>query len=257
MKMKFRSLIAAAVLCILCVGQASALEYTVDAPEDYLFGTPTSEETVYEQESNNVDRGKNTALIPPGFGTATSYLPGSGEPLTPNLLPGAMSGGLISSVKTDSSEVSYPTVDSTADHWTGASFTAVTPNLYYNDDHLGTLSIPSIGLNVKVYQGTDSAALRKGAGHFSETSIWDGNVCLAGHNRGVANHFGKIHTLKTGNIITYTTKLGTRSYTVRSVSKVLYTDTSGTSASDENCLTLYTCVMDQPSYRWMVRAAAQ
>ena len=44
---------------------------------------------------------------------------------------------------------------------------------------------------------------------------------------------------------------------VRSVSKVLYTDTSGTCASDENCLTLYTCVMDQPSYRWMVRAAAQ
>lgn len=119
------------------------------------------------------------------------------------------------------------------------------------------MSIPSIGLNVKVYQGTDSAALRKGAGHFSETSVWDGNVCLAGHNRGVANHFGKIHTLKTGTIITYTTKLGTRSYTVRSVSKVLYTDTSGTCASDENCLTLYTCVMDQPSYRWMVRAAAQ
>lgn len=253
--MKFRSLIAAAALCTLCVGQAGALEYTVDAPEDYLFGMPTSEGTVYEQESNNVDRGKNTALIPPGFGTATSYLPGSGEPLTPNLLPGAMSGGLISSVKTDSSEVSYPTVDSTADRWTGTSFTAVTPKLYYNDNHLGTLSIPSIGLNVKVYQGTDSAALRKGAGHFSETSVWDGNVCLAGHNRGVANHFGKIHTLKTGNIITYTTKLGTRSYTVRSVSKVLYTDTSGTSASDENCLTLYTCVMDQPSYRWMVRAA--
>ena len=151
----------------------------------------------------------------------------------------------------------YPTVDSTADRWTGTSFTAVTPNLYYNGDHLGILSIPSIGLNVKVYQGTDSAALRKGAGHFSETSIWDGNVCLAGHNRGVNNHFGKIHTLKTGNIITYTTELGTRSYTVRSVSKVLYIDTSGTCASDENCLTLYTCVMDQPSYRWMVRAAAQ
>ena len=46
MKMKFRGLIAAAVLCTLCVGQASALEYTVDAPEDYLFGTPTSEGTV-------------------------------------------------------------------------------------------------------------------------------------------------------------------------------------------------------------------
>ena len=54
--MKFRSLIAAAALCTLCVGQASALEYTVDAPEDYLFGTPTSEGTLYEQESNNVGK---------------------------------------------------------------------------------------------------------------------------------------------------------------------------------------------------------
>lgn len=254
MKMKFRGLIAAAVLCTLCVGQASALEYTVDAPEDYLFGTPTSEGTVYEQESNNVDRGKNTALIPPGFGTATSYLPGSGEPLTPNLLPGAMSGGLISSVKTDSSEVSYPTVDSTADRWTGTSFTAVTPNLYYNSDHLGTLSIPSIGLNVKVYQGTDSAALRKGAGHFSETSIWDGNVCLAGHNRGVANHFGKIHTLKNGDTITLATTLGTRRYSVYSVRKVSVNDVSVLNPSDENMVTLVTCVMNQPDHRWCVQA---
>ena len=57
------------------------------------------------------------------------------------------------------------------------------------------LEIPSIGLSVNIYQGTDSAALKKGAGHFTSTSIWNGNVALAGHNRGVTNHFGKIHTL--------------------------------------------------------------
>ena len=33
-------------------------------------------------------------VIPPGFGTPTSYLPNSGEYLTPNLVPGALSGGL-------------------------------------------------------------------------------------------------------------------------------------------------------------------
>lgn len=54
--------------------------------------------------------------------------------------------------------------------------------------------------------------------------------------------------------ITYTTKLGTRSYTVTSVSKVLETDTSGTTASSDNRLTLYTCVRDQSAYRWMVCA---
>ncbi len=63
------------------------MEYTFDTPEDYLFGQPTSDDTIYECENPNVDRSKNTALIAPGFGTPTSYLPGSGEYLTPNLVP--------------------------------------------------------------------------------------------------------------------------------------------------------------------------
>ncbi|MDE6589709.1 MAG: hypothetical protein K2K53_05060, partial [Oscillospiraceae bacterium] len=43
--------------------------------------------------------------------------------------------------------------------------------MYYSDGSLGTLKIPSIGLTVGVYEGTDSAALLKGAGHFKDTSI--------------------------------------------------------------------------------------
>ena len=93
--MKIRVLFLAAMLCALCVGQASALEYTMEAPDDYLFARPTSDETIYEWENPNVDRSKNTALIPPTFGSPTSYLPGSGTPLTPNLVPGALDGGLV------------------------------------------------------------------------------------------------------------------------------------------------------------------
>lgn len=63
-------------------------------------------------------------------------------------------------------------------------------------------------------------ALAKGAGHFKSTSCWDGNVGLAGHNRGVANHFGQIHTLEDGDKITYTTKLGTRTYEVFYVGQI-------------------------------------
>lgn len=70
-------------------------------------------------------------------------------------------------------------------------YTAVTVDLYYSGGYLGTLSAPAIGLSVKVYQGTDSDALRKGAGHFENTSIWDGNAVFAGHNRGVNNNFVK------------------------------------------------------------------
>ena len=242
-----------------------------DAPEDYLFGRPTSQDGPYTQEDPNADRSKNVALVPPGFGTPTSYLPGSGEALTPNLVPGALKGGLVNQV----GSVNYPAIDNGAQApgsggitmtqipgspsgivqgGSVVGFTDVTDDLYYSGGHLGTLKIPAIGLSVKVYQGTDSKTLAKGAGHFAETSIWDGNICVAAHNRGVNAHFGKIHTLEPGDTITLTTKLGTRTYSVSSVEKVSETDTSGTTATSDNRITLYTCVRDERDFRWKVTA---
>ena len=254
--MKLRGFLIAAMLSLLCVGQASALEYTMEAPDDYLFARPTSDDTIYEWENPNVDRSKNVALIPPTFGSPTSYLPGSGTALTPNLVPGALDGGgLVSQV----GSVTYPTVG-TGSGWTGTTstgWTDVTSDLYYSGGHLGTLKIPAIDLSVKVYQGTDSSTLMKGGGHFKDTSIWDGNVCIAGHNRGVRDDFGELHTLEPGDTITWTTKLATRTYEVVSVQKVKETDTSGTAATTDNRLTLYTCVRDQREYRWQVQAVEQ
>lgn len=269
--MKFRKILLTLALCAMCVGQASALEYTYDAPEDYLFGRPTSQDAPYTQEDPNVDRSKNVALVPPGFGTPTSYLPGSGEALTPNLVPGALKVGLVNQV----GSVNYPAIDigaqapnsgnitmtqipgSPSGIVQGGSvigFTEVTDDLYYSGGHLGTLKIPAIGLSVKVYQGTDGKTLAKGAGHFTETSIWAGNICIAGHNRGVNAHFGKIHTLEPGDTVTLTTKLGTRTYAVSSVEKVSETDTSGTASTTDNRITLYTCVRDEQDFRWKVTA---
>ena len=50
--------------------------------------------------------------------------------------------------------------------------------------------------------------------------------------------------------------MGTRTYSVTSVSKISDTDTSMLEATADNCITLFTCVMNQPSYRWCVRAVA-
>lgn len=259
--MKLRKILLTMALCAMCVSQASALEFTYDAPEDYLFGRATSQDAPYTQEDPNADRSKNVALVPPGFGTPTSYLPGSGEALTPNLVPGALNGGLVNQV----GSVNYPAIDKGAqapgagDSFTWSigqttGFTEVTSDLYYSGGHLGTLKIPAIGLSVKVYQGTGGSTLSKGAGHFSETSIWDGNCCIAAHNRGVNAYFGKIHTLEPGDTVTFTTKLGTRTYAVSSVEKVSETDTSGTASTADNRITLYTCVRDQRDYRWKVVA---
>ena len=245
---------------------ASALEYTFDSPPTGDFGTPTSAEDVIQTnaEPANKDRSKNSALIPPGFGTPTSYLPNSGEYLTPNLAADgplsrpALTGTISSGTATlpgaadvsvpDFPSASYPTVSAPA-----TAFTDVTSDLYYSNGSLGTLEIPALDLTVKIVQGTDSKALAKGAGHFTNTSIWSGNVALAGHNRGVTNHFGKIHTLEVGDTITLTTKLGTRNYSVTSVMKVDETDNSMLEATSDNCITLFTCVRNQSAYRWCIR----
>lgn len=274
-----RPVLLTAALTAALVFPAYALEYSVDAPENYLFGKPTSQEIIYETDNPNVDRSKNTALIPPGFGTPTSYLPNSGEYLTPNLVPGALNGGLVNAVGSAASNATggaagsvtlgsdgFPTVSGSTVQSTipnasaqqmvsgSSGYTEVTSDLYYGGGYLGTLKIPSIGVNVKVYQGTGDASLAKGVGHFTETSIWDGNVALAGHNRGVNSYFGEIHTLEAGDTITLTTKLGTRTYAVSSVYKIDVTDLSGTNAASSNQLTLITCVKNQSAYRWCVRA---
>lgn len=172
--------------------------------------------------------------------------------MTPNLVPGALDGGLAA----QTGPVNYPAISGgeSSNGSAGSGYTEVTSDLYYANGSLGTLKIPAIGLSVKVYEGTGSATLAKGAGHFSNTSLWDGNCCIAAHNRGTNNYFGKIHTLESGDTITWTTKLGTRTYEVVSVEKVLETDTSGTAATPDNRLTLYTCVRDQREYRWKVQA---
>ena len=63
----------------------------------------------------------------------------------------------------------------------GNKYTAVTDDLYYSAGHIGTLKIPDLDLSVKVYEGTDSATLAKGAGHFESTSFFTGNTAIAAH----------------------------------------------------------------------------
>ncbi len=138
------------------------------------------------------------------------FSPAAANISPPNLVPGALSGGLANQAGsanlnggTAGSSVvpgEYPSVSggsnvtmtqipggSPTDIVQGSTtggYTEVTYDLYYSNGSLGTLKIPAIGLTVKAYQGTDSAALKKGDGHFTNTSIWDGNVCFAGRNEG-------------------------------------------------------------------------
>ena len=236
---------------------AYALEYSIDAPDDYDFGRDTSIEVIHTADGGamkNTDVSKNAALIPPVFGSESMNALHTGEYLTPNLAPGGIPasgsviGGGASGVVTPGSAVSG------GSYQPSVLFTEVSGDLYYKNGSLGKIEIPTLGLSVRIYQGTDSKTLVKGVGHFEDTSIWEGNVCLAAHNRGANSCFGRIHTLDIGDKITLTTKLGTRTYKVTDVSKVSETDRSGLADSAENMLTLYTCVRNQRDQRWCVTA---
>ncbi len=273
-KILFLTMLAALAL----TASANALEYTIDAPAGANYGKATSIEVVQTPdrgEQKNEDISKNAALIPPGFGTFTADLPGSGEYLTPNLAPAAKAGtgavingsfsadtilpptgggGGVVYVSGGNSGSVYVPGSSTVTVSTAVGYTEVTDDLYYNGGCLGTLKIPAIDLNVKIYQGTGSSTLAKGVGHFEETSIWGGNIGLAAHNRGTDSYFGEIHTLEAGDRISLITKLGTRTYEVTTVYKVSETDRSSLADTRENCLTLYTCVRNERDQRWCVRA---
>ncbi len=239
-------------------------DYAIDAPEGRTTASPPRWRW-YTRQTAGPKRGhqQNAALIPPGFGSASADTLNTGTWLTPNLAPEGMAVGAVNgsgmpvvfppSVDTFTAVPAEPEQETESGGTLG--YTPVASDLYYSGGYLGTLKIPAIGLSVRVYEGTDSSTLMKGAGHFKGTSIWDGNCAIAGHNRGVRDDFGDLHTLERGDTITWTTKLGVRTYEVTSVQKVKETDTSGTAPSNENKLTLYTCVRNQRTYRWQVQAA--
>lgn len=123
------------------------------------------------------------------------------------------------------------------------------------DNSLGTLSIPKINLEVPIYE-TDNEMedMAYGVAHFKETSCWDGNVGLAGHNQGVNTYFGQIHTLVVGDTMSLTTSLGTRTYAVVKSMEIDETDWSTLGRTEENQLTLITCVNHDLTKRLCVQA---
>ena len=121
------------------------------------------------------------------------------------------------------------------------------------DGSIGTLVIPSLGICFKAYEGTDSAAMRKGVGHFPNTSAWDGNIGLCGHNRGSSHNIGLIKDLEIGDTIRYETDLGTRTYQVSLVKIIDWTDWSYLNGTSDNRITLITCLSDQPTKRICVQ----
>lgn len=92
-------------------------------------------------------------------------------------------------------------------------------------------------------------------GHFEETKIWTGNVCLAAHNRGYENnYFSRVKELKEGDIIIYFYNSQTKQYVVQKNEIIKDTDLSCLENTEENKITLITCVENEPNYRRCIQA---
>lgn len=121
-----------------------------------------------------------------------------------------------------------------------------------NETAIGVIEIDKIGYKGIIYEGTSLNTLAKGIGHFEESSYFSGNVCLAGHN--YISVWDKLHTLKQGDIINYTSFLGSKVYQVSTVKVIEETDWTMLESSKDNRITLVTCINKQPNKRLCVQA---
>lgn len=117
------------------------------------------------------------------------------------------------------------------------------------------LEIPKINLSANINFGTSEEVMNKYIGHFDNTSLWNGNVGLAAHNRGYpVNYFGRLKELQIGDEIKYTTVYGTKTYKVTISTIIQDTDWSYLEETKDNRITLITCVENQPKYRRCIQA---
>lgn len=117
------------------------------------------------------------------------------------------------------------------------------------------LEIPSIQLEAKIEEGTSQEIMNQFIGHFEESKKWVGNVCLAAHNRGYdKNYFAEIKKLKEGDEILYYYEEDKRKYRVEKNFIIQDTDLSYIENTQENKITLITCVENEPNYRRCVQA---
>ena len=263
-------LLTSAMLSALVVS-ASAADYsfTTDAPQDYYKST--SYEDIYGSQYNY--GGKNVVdyqipeleyglqsttmtgvmerAILPGLqqsvdtGGGGYGVSGGGGPITVLVEAGA-DGTTTAPTTPNTSASTTPTVQQPA-------YTSV-EGMAYQDGSIGTVKIPSLGINMKLWEGETDASMKKGLGHYSSTSAWDGNVGVCGHNRGTKYAIGSIKDLGQGDIITYTTIYGTRTYEVTLVKIISNNDWSYLQSTSDNRITLTTCLADHPESRVVVQA---
>lgn len=129
-------------------------------------------------------------------------------------------------------------------------------DIIHYDDEIGSLTIPDILLdNAPIRESVELSTLSQTIGHFPSTSIYEGNVGLASHNSGNQGDFFKnLKNIKVGSEIFYQTNYGTKRYVVTVKEIISEEDWSYLKETEDNRITLITCVKGQKDKRLCVQA---
>lgn len=277
------ALAAAMAFSLAASAHAADYSFTTDAPQDY-YGD-TSYEAIYGSQYNYGGRNLVDFQIPElqfgllsttqtgvmersmlpglqqavaswngaggtgGYGINDSSLPiGGTQNIALPELPDTVSLPEVSELSmVTQTYQSFQTQTQEAAHTSAEGMTR-------SDGSIGTVEIPSLGISVKVWEGESNASMKKGLGHYSSSSAWDGNVGVCGHNRGSTYVIGSIKNLTGGETITYTTIYGTRTYQVTLVETIDNNDWTYLESTSDNRITLTTCLADHPESRICVQA---
>ena len=118
-----------------------------------------------------------------------------------------------------------------------------------NED-IWQIEIPKIDLVAPIAEGTSQEIMLEYVGHFEDTEILEGNIGLAAHNRGYPiNYFARLKELEIGDEIIYKTKYGIKKYKIIISIVIQDTDWSYLQETNENKITLITCVENEPDKR--------
>ena len=122
------------------------------------------------------------------------------------------------------------------------------------DGAVGVLKIDKINLYQKVAEGHSLEVLKTDLGHVDETAYYKGNIGILGHNNGNAGYFKRLTELTINDEIQYITENGTMKYKVSEITEIEDTDWSKLSKTEDNRITLITCVRNVPTKRYCVQA---
>lgn len=120
------------------------------------------------------------------------------------------------------------------------------------------LEIPSINLKAEIAEGTSKTTMDNYIGHFEETNKTTGNIGLAAHNRGYKNnYFQNLKKLKEGDIIYYHYNDFNKKYIVTKHVIIKDTDWTNLEETEDNVITLITCIENEPEYRRCIQGIEQ